>query len=88
MRDKALDCAPIRRIKNGSIVPLCLAIGFAADDHRIDDGAERPAAFGAGGFDQLIVRRQRGNCGVYLMAGRTGDEDQVRMRGGIRDPGR
>ena len=86
VRDKAFDCALIGRIKDGLMVAPGLAIGLATNDHRIDDRAKLPAAFGAGGFDPGIMRRQRGKRGVDLMAGWARDEDEVGMRRSVAMP--
>ena len=57
MGDKAVDRAPIRRIENGLMIPLRLAVGFSTDDHRVDDRAQLPTAPCTGSFDLRIVCR-------------------------------
>jgi hypothetical protein len=63
MRDKAFDCPRIGGIENGLMVALRLAIGFAADNHRVHNSAQLPAALGAGGLNQrrqtVIVKAPR-----------------------------
>ena len=87
VRNKAFDCALIGRIKDGLMVVPGLAIGVATNDHRIDDRAKLPAAFGTGGFDPGIMRRQRGKRGVDLMAGWARNEDEVGMRRSVSNAG-
>ena len=57
VRDEAFDRTMISRIENSLMIALRLAVGLAADDHRVDDRAKLPAIFGAGGFDGRVVRR-------------------------------
>ena len=88
MRDEAFDRAMISRIEDRLVISLRLAVGLAADDHRVYDRAQLPAALGAGGFDGGVVRGQSCKRRVDLVPGRAGDEDEVGMRRGIVDAGR
>ena len=85
--DEAFDRPSIGRVNDRLMVASSLAIGLATNDHRIDDSAKLAPAFGAGGFDPGIMRRQRGKRGVDLMAGWARNEDEVGMRRSVSDPG-
>src|SRR6516162_1387406 len=57
MCNEAFDRTVISRIEDSLVVALRVAVGLAANDHRVDDRANLPATLGSGGFDQRVMRR-------------------------------